>query len=365
MTKAERQKAERQKAKGEKPLHYKETYPIMQRLEQYGHILPGSRVAVLLLHGLTGTPKEMLSVGKRLNKYGFTVFCPVLAGHCGSEADLLATTWRDWADSAEAAFLRLKEHADVVFAGGLSAGSVLSLYLADRHPADLRGLALYSTTLKWDGWSIPKLSFLLPLVLRLPYVGKRYHFVEAFPYGIKNEGLRRRIVAKMQSGDTSAAGHTHTPGVIVRELWRMVDAVKARFAAITTPALIVHADNDDIAGIRKNALDMRRRLGGPTELLRLYDSYHMVTVDQERHLVADETARFFRRRLTESERALLDAAAREPVPALESVTAAAPKPAPEFAPAAECAPESAPESAPENLPQAAPAPAGQAQAEQV
>ena len=327
----------------------------MQSLEQYGHILPGSRVAVLLLHGLTGTPREMLSVGRRLNKYGFTVFCPVLAGHCGSEADLLATTWRDWADSAEAAFLRLKEHADVVFAGGLSAGSVLSLYLADRHPAGLRGLALYSTTLKWDGWSIPKLSFLLPLVLRLPYVGKRYHFVEAFPYGIKNEGLRRRIVAKMKSGDTSAAGHTHTPGVIVRELWRLVDAVKARFAFITTPALIVHADNDDIAGIRKNALYMRRRLAGPTELLRLYDSYHMVTVDQERHLVADETARFFRRQLGDAERAALAAAAGEPIPEPESATAAAPESEP--ASRRQAAPESAPGSVRKSAPETVSAPA--------
>lgn len=267
------------------------------------------------MHGLTGTPKEMLSVAKRLNKYGFTVFCPVLAGHCGTEEDLLATRWRDWANSAERALLEFRDQVDVIFVGGLSAGAVLSLYLADRHPALVRGVVLYSTTLKWDGWSIPKLSFLLPLVLRLPYFGKRYHFVEAFPYGLKNEHLRRRIVAKMKSGDTSAAGHTHTPGVIVRELWRMVDAVKARFSSIHTPALIVHADNDDIAGLRSNALYVQKRLAGPTELLRLYDSYHMVTVDQERHLVADATARFFHRHLDTTEQAALAAGARESIPA--------------------------------------------------
>ena len=274
----------------------------------------GSRIAVLLVHGLTGTPKEMLSVGKRLHKYGFTVSCPVLAGHCGSEEDLLATNWKDWADSAEQAFLRLREHADVIFVGGISAGAVLSLYLADKHADALRGVALYSTTLKWDGWSIPKLSFLLPLVLRIPYIGKRYHFAEAFPYGIKNENLRRRIVAKMRSGDTSAAGHTNTPGVIVRELWRMVDAVKRKFALITTPALIVHADNDDIAGIKRNALYVQKHLAGPTELLRLYDSYHMVTVDQERHKVADATAAFFHRRLSSAEKTELETHAKDPIP---------------------------------------------------
>jgi carboxylesterase len=285
-----------------------------QRPEEAGSFLPGSRIAVLLVHGLTGTPKEMLSVAKRLHKYGFTVSCPVLAGHCGTEEDLLATGWRDWADSAEAALLQLRKHADVVFVGGLSAGAVISLYLADRHPDLVRGMVLYSTTLKWDGWSIPKLYFLLPLVLHLPYFGKRYHFTETFPYGIKNENLRRRIVAKMNSGDTSAAGHTHTPGVIVRELWRMVNTVKKRLPLIHTPALIAHANNDDIAGLRKNALYLQRRLAGPTELLRLYDSYHMITVDQERHLVADATAGFFARCLHAAEQAALAAAAREDLP---------------------------------------------------
>jgi len=267
----------------------------------------------MLVHGLTGTPKEMLSVAKRLNKYGFTVFCPVLAGHCGTEEDLLATCWQDWADSTEQAMLHLKEAADVIFVGGLSAGAVLALYLAGKCPETVRAIALYSTTLVWDGWSIPKLSFLLPLVLRLPYIGPRWRFVEAFPYGIKNENLRRRIVAKMQSGDTSAAGHTNTPGFMIRELWRMVDAVKAHFEAIRTPALIAHASNDDIASLRKNALYIQQHLAGPTELLALHDSYHMITVDQERHLVADATARFFESHLDAAEREDLAAAAKETV----------------------------------------------------
>ena len=290
-----------------------------RQLSEHGsHFFPGSRVGVMLVHGLTGTPKEMLSVAKRLNKYGFAVFCPVLAGHCGTEEDLLATCWQDWAFSMEQALLRFREHADVVFVGGLSAGAVLSLYLADRLPTLVRGIALYSTTLKWDGWSIPKLSFLLPLVLRLPYIGRQYHFVEAFPYGIKNERLRRQIVAKMKSGDTSAAGHTHTPGVSIRELWRLVDAVKKRFSAIRTPALIVHAANDDIAGLQKNALYLQRRLAGFTELLKLHDSYHMITVDQERHLVSDATAGFFQRCLNAEEKEALAAAAKAPIPLPEN-----------------------------------------------
>jgi carboxylesterase len=105
-----------------------------------------------------------------------------------------------------------------------------------------------------------------------------------------------------------------TPGFMIRELWRMVDAVKARFAAIRTPALIAHSSDDDIAGLRKNALYMQERLAGPAELLVLNDSYHMITVDQQRHLVADATARFFAGRLSAAERTGLAAAAKESLP---------------------------------------------------
>jgi carboxylesterase len=275
--------------------------------------LPGGRIGVCLIHGLTGTPTEMLTVARLLNRRGFTVFCPVLVGHCGTTEDLLATGWRDWVRSAEEGFLRLCAQTDVCFVGGLSAGAVLSLHLARAHPDKVRGMALYSITLKWDGWSIPRLSFLLPLVLRLPYIGRRYRFVEAFPYGIKNESLRRRVVARMRSGNTSLAGHSNTPGVIVRELWRLVDNIKRDFPRIGTPALLAHADRDDIAGLRSNALYVREHLAGPTELLLLHDSYHMITVDQERHKVAEATARFFRARLSREEGAELARTAADPL----------------------------------------------------
>ncbi|GHU05838.1 hypothetical protein FACS1894205_6420 [Alphaproteobacteria bacterium] len=126
----------------------------MQRLERLGPFFPGSRIGFLLLHGLAGTPSEMKAVGKRLNGYGFSVLCPQLAGHCASEADLIATAWTDWAESASEAFEQMTRRMDVVFVGGLSAGAVLSLYLARRNPEKIRGLALYSITLRYDGWTI-------------------------------------------------------------------------------------------------------------------------------------------------------------------------------------------------------------------
>ena len=279
----------------------------MQSLERLGPFFPGGRIGFLLVHGLAGTPAEMKILGKRLNRYGFTVLCPQLAGHCASEEELVTTCWSDWSRSVEDAFDALSRHMDAVFVGGLSAGAVLSLRHAQRYPGRARGLALYSTTLRYDGWTIPKLSFLLPLILKTPYFGKRYRFEEAFPYGIMDDKLRGRILAQMQSGDAAAAGFTATPGASLKQLWGLVAAVKRDLPGIKTPTLIVHAGNDDIASARSNALYVRDHIGGPTELLLLDRSYHMVTIDQERNVVGDATARFAWNLLSDAERERLAA----------------------------------------------------------
>ena len=318
----------------------------MQSLERLGPFFPGGRIGFLLVHGLAGTPAEMKILGKRLNRYGFTVLCPQLAGHCASEEELITTCWSDWSRSVEDAFDALSRHMDAVFVGGLSAGAVLSLRHAQRYPGRARGLALYSTTLRYDGWTIPKLSFLLPLILKTPYFGKRYRFEEAFPYGIMDDKLRGRILAQMQSGDAAAAGFTATPGASLKQLWGLVAAVKRDLPSIKTPTLIVHAGNDDIASARSNALYVRDHIGGPTELLLLDRSYHMVTIDQERNVVGDATARFAWNLLSDAERERLAAVAREPVPAAPETSAqtpdaAAPSPASSVAEGMEKAAEGA------------------------
>ena len=274
----------------------------MQTLENLGVLLPGSRIGVLLIHGLTGAPAEMRVVGRRLNRYGFTVLCPKLAGHCASEKELLSTNWKDWANSAENALLRLSEHLDVVFVGGLSAGAVLSLYLAKRHPALVRGTALYSITLKWDGWTIPKYSFLLPLVLHLPYIGKRYRFEEAFPYGLMNKTLRERIFNQMHGGNAEEAGFTGTPGFSLREMLKLVKIVKQEIPEIETPTFLAHSSNDDVASAESNAMYVQKNIKGPSQLLLLNKSYHMLTVDQERNKLSDSTASFFYNLLNQQEK---------------------------------------------------------------
>lgn len=289
----------------------------MRALEKLGHFFPGSRIGIVLVHGLAGTPSEMKQVGKRLNKYGFSVLCPLLAGHCGSEEELVATNWPDWSASVEKACTEMERHMDAVFIGGLSAGAVLTLREAQRNPDGLRGLALYSTYLRGDGWSAPTLSRFMWVLDYVPYLAKRWRSKETYPYGIKNEKLRNRIHAKLQSGDSSEAGHIYTPGLSLREFQRLIRVVKQDMGRVTTPALLLHAENDDISSYR-NSQYVQRHINAPSELVLLSDSYHLITIDQERNRVSDETAAFFHSLLTPDEQKELAQHALMPMPTGDS-----------------------------------------------
>lgn len=263
------------------------------RRTDYGFHFPGGPTAILLIHGLTGTPTELKIVAKGLSKAGFSVYGVQLAGHCGNEADLLATGWQDWLESALAAFDRIRSRHETVFVGGLSMGALLSLLVASHRPGRVSGCILYSPTMFYDGWSIPRISVALHAAILLGF-GRFLRFRENFPYGVKDDRLRARIQAAMEAGQSEEAGLLHMPGRSLGQLLRLIRDLKRRLPAIRTPALVLHAREDDVTSIR-NAAYIAAHIGGAVEKILLDDSYHLITLDRERDLVIDHTIGFLRR----------------------------------------------------------------------
>ena len=272
-------------------------YKGIHMIQDAEFFLKGGHAGVLLVHGLTGTPAEMALLGKGLNKAGFTVHGVQLAGHCGSEDDLLASGWRDWCASVQDAAARMRQNCSHMFVAGLSMGALLALDLAAEQPDWIAGVGVLGATFRYDGWGIPpiaRLSFLLPALKRLGLFG-RTSFVERAPYGLRDERIRARISMAMFSQDSSVAGLPGNPWHSLAELHTLAVRTRRRLPRVTAPCLVAHATEDDVASLQYNAGLVMRRVSGPVELLPLADSYHMITIDRERRLLIERLAEFFTR----------------------------------------------------------------------
>ena len=252
--------------------------------------IKGGRVGILLLHRLCGTPVEMRFVANGLAKLGYTVHCPQLAGHCGSAADIKASTWVDWYRSAEDALFDMRKDCDVVIAGGLSTGAVLALMLAAKHPNKVQATALMAPTLWLNGWMIPWYARFFKLVSHKS-VANLFSFPHHNPHGIKDSRIRDFIQRARASAGAAAAGQPVTPGGAVFEHRHLVNAVCKLVPHIRQPSLIVHPLEDDYAAL-SNATYLSGKLAGNVELVVLDDCYHIVTVDRQRHLVVEAIDRF-------------------------------------------------------------------------
>lgn len=260
------------------------------RSNEEGSGVKSGRVGVLLIHGLCGSPSEIRFVANGLTRIGYTVLCPQLAGHGGSEADLVATTWQQWYESAEKGLDELAKTCETVIVGGLSTGAVLSLMLAARHPEKVHAVALYSPTLWLSGRQIP---WYLPLFRMID--SKRFANLFRFPVPI-HVGIKDKRIRDFIKGAMAADGGrpSSTPGGAVLERRRLAKEVMKDLGTISQPVLILHAREDDYAGL-DNAAYLQRELAGPVDLVVLEDSYHMVTVDRQRHVVLDRTTAFVSR----------------------------------------------------------------------
>lgn len=261
----------------------------MQQAAEIGVAEKGGRVGVLLIHGLCGSPSEIRFVANGLTRSGHTVVTPKLAGHGGTEADLRAATWEDWYASALEGLEELAATCDTVIVGGLSTGAVLSLLLAARHPDKVHAVALYSPTLWLSGRQVPWYLPVLRLVAN-KWFANLFRFPVPIHVGIKDRRIRDFVVNAM----SSAGGPATTPGGAVLERRFLAKVVMKELGAVSQPVLILHAREDDYAGL-DNALYLERKLPGPVDLVVLDDSYHMVTVDRQRHVVLDRTAAFVAR----------------------------------------------------------------------
>jgi carboxylesterase len=235
-----------------------------------------SQPACLLVHGFTGTPKEMRWMGEYLNEQGYTCLGVRLTGHATIPEDMIASRWTDWTASVEDGYSLLRGFTDNIFILGLSMGGILSLLMSTR--LDVRGVVAMSTPYK------------LPDDPRLRHIEWISKIVAYMP---KNSGDASWFDKDAWKGHIS---YPENPVRSIGELNKLLGEMRAALPKINVPVLLIHSRDDKYVA-PENMEMIYNDLVGTSDKTKLYitGSGHVVTRDAARRQVFESALEFLRR----------------------------------------------------------------------
>jgi carboxylesterase len=236
--------------------------------------LPGDRTGCLLIHGFTGSPKEMRWMGEYLSGRGWSILAPRLAGHATQPADLIRSRWTDWTDSVEEAYDLLRGAADRIFLIGLSMGGVLALLMSTRLEA--AGVVAISTPYRlardYPAWALRLLSGIV-----------------AFQ---PKSGLPRGSGWFDKSAYAEQVSYPQNPIRSAAELQLLLAEMRAALPRVRVPTLLIHSKDDSYV-LPENMERIHAQLGAPDKhMLWLTGSGHIITRDAARQEAFRATADF-------------------------------------------------------------------------
>jgi carboxylesterase len=235
----------------------------------------GGTSGVLVLHGFTGSPATMRSLGELAARAGYSVELPRLAGHGTTVQEMISTTWADWSKDAEEAYDALSARCERVAVVGLSMGGALGAHVAEVRPS-VAGCVLINPLVK------PPAAEMLEGIRQLLEAG--VETVDSIGSDIKKEGV-------------DAASYDATPLVPVQSLFAGVQTVHENLHRISAPILLISSREDHVV-TSDNGDDLAAMVSGPVERIWLENSYHVATIDNDQELVESLTLDFLSRVLS-------------------------------------------------------------------
>jgi carboxylesterase len=248
-----------------------------------------SNSITILLPGLNGGGLELGQLPGFLGSNGFKTLIPKINGYLyGSEPD----SFEDWVSQVHNAIDEIKDEYKTINLAGISMGSTLALAVASQR-SDISSIALLSPVLRYDGWSVPWYRFLLDIAYKFGV--RNWKYSEREPFGIKNPDLRRRIRDKFKANELSEVGAPLITARHLHEAKGLMSYVIKNLDAISSRLLIVQSVEDDTCTVWSAEKILSDAKSDLRRVIWLGNSYHIVTIDNEREVVLNEVLRFFTR----------------------------------------------------------------------
>lgn len=225
--------------------------------------------AVLLIHGFTGYPGELVRPAEDLYEKGFDVFVPRLPGHGTTGKDFIHSKKEDWISVAENALVSLLKEYDSVSVVGHSMGGAIAAILLSRH-SEIKSGVLCCPGIKLlsiNDKLIKTLSFLSRFVKRLKQKWQsdpRYnmHYEDA-------------------PNDDSYLGSEYWSYAYPKQILSLCDiASEARegLGRIKSPTLIIGAEKDVLTD-PMSIYEIAKTIGDRAEEVMVKDATHYIYYD--------------------------------------------------------------------------------------
>lgn len=244
--------------------------PIVPGAEDYS--ADGGDVAVLFLHGFTGSPWSLRPWAEHHAAAGLTVRLPRLPGHGTTWQELNRTRWQDWYAVAERALADLRASGRTVVIACLSAGGALAARLAETHPGDVAGIVAVNPAVSAED---PRLRALPALRWVVPSLA-----------GISNDIAR-------PGADERA--YTRTPLHALWSLTRLWQVVRADLNLVACPLLIMRSTVDNVVPASSTTTLVRGVSSTDVVVVELSNSRHVATLDHDADLIMARSLEFVRR----------------------------------------------------------------------
>ncbi len=230
---------------------------------------------ILFLHGFTGSPYEGRDFAEYFQERGYTVWVPLLPGHGTTPADMESVSWQDWYTAAKNQLFKLQRKCKKVAVVGQSMGAALAMNLAAHYPFD--ALVTLAGFVFLTDWRLK----LLPVARHLI----RYQYKSKGP-DIKNKEAKKRSVS-----------YHKYPVKSIQQLLALIDHVRGDLMDIHIPTYLVHARRDHV--VPYSNLDyLYNHIGSKIKKrLLVENSYHIVSVDNDKELIFEEIETFFKKLL--------------------------------------------------------------------
>ena len=234
--------------------------------------------AVLLIHGFTGYPGELVRPAEDLYEKGFDVFVPRLPGHGTTGKDFISSGQKDWVGVAENALVDLLGKYKEVSVVGHSMGGAIAALIVSRHP-EVKGAVLCCPGIELENMDKKTARILSVLSLFVKKMKKEW---QSDPrYHMHYEGAPK---------DDEKLGEEYWKFLYPRNivsLLRIAESAKAGLPDIKARTLIIGAEKDALV-VPDSVYTIQKAIGDRAETLLVKDATHYVYYDISQE--AEETA---------------------------------------------------------------------------